>query len=152
MIRPPAPRGSGQALGTVARLAANFTMAADNTEEDVTGMSVTFTYDGRPVNIVCTSALTSQEDAAIKLITLKLCRSTDNASQALTVRGSSATANEIQPQAGPQTGPITAWPSDAAPFVVGTPYTVKLRVTSGSGCKATISGATQPTSLFVVTA
>lgn len=142
--------GSGRILGSASSSSA-FTMTTAATVEDVPTMSVTFTYDGRPVRFVLTPVVTVQDQAAIKLITLTICRSTDNAVQRTSMRNTTASATEIQPQS-MDTGPLTAWPSDAVNFVVGTSYTIKLRLNSGASSKAQVQGNSTPYSLYVITA
>lgn len=143
--------GSGKALGS-ANLSSNFTMTNAATVEDVPGMSVTFTYDGRPVRFVLTPVLTSQDQITSKLITLTICRSTDNAVQRTSIRQTQADAAPVINPQSMDTGPLTAWPSDSAAFVVGTAYTIKLRINAGSSAKATILGASTPCTLYVITA
>lgn len=141
--------GSGRVLGS-ARSTSNFTMTTAATVEDVPTMAATFTFDGRPVIIRTTPVYTAQDQVAVKGITLTIVRASDNAIQATGIRLSTASATESQSQL-VETGPFTAWPSDAAALVVGTQYTVKLRLLAGASSKATVFGATQPYSLYVVT-
>lgn len=141
---------SGQALTSV-RLSSQFTMTTAATVEDIPGSSLTFTYDGRPVRFVVTPMLTSQDQAAAKIVTLTVVRSSDNAEVQVAKRQSDATANSTVPIA-LDSGPLTAWPSDSVAFVVGTSYTVKLRLLSGSSSKASTNGATQAYQFYVVTA
>lgn len=141
--------GSGKILGS-ARISTTFTMTTAATPEDVPSLTCNFTYDGRPVAFVLTPALTSQDQAAAKLITIRIERTSDNAIQYSSVRQTDATANSVAQQA-VNTGPLTAWPSDSAAFVVGTTYGVKVNLTSGSSSKASIGATTTPCTLYVVT-
>lgn len=145
----PAVLGSGQVLASTFS-AANFTMTTAATLEDVSGLSLTFTPDGRPVRLVMTPCCVSQDQASLKLITLTLCRSSDNAIQetALVTTSVSGELKSMQID----TGPLLAWPSDSVAFVIGTPLTVKLRLTSGSSSKATLGGGSTPYCLYAVTA
>lgn len=144
------PVGSGRVLGSQV-LASGFTMTTANTPEDVPTWSCSFTYDGRPVNIKTTPCLTSQDQNAVRLISITLRRSSDSAIQATSLRQTTAVAGEVQNQF-IETGPITAWPSDSTALVVGTTYTVKMNLTSGASSRASISGASQSAMLYVVTA
>jgi hypothetical protein len=139
-----------EVLGS-ATLSTNFTMTTAATIEDVPGMSVTFTYDGRPVRFVFTPCQTGQDQASIKLITLSIVRSSDNVAQQSTFRTTTASTTESQAMF-MDTGPLTAWPSDAAAFVVGTSYTIKLRINSGASSKAQLVAGSTPCKLYVITA
>ncbi len=132
--------GSGRAIGGPTFLTTNYTMTTAATEEDVTGFTVTFTYDGRPVRVVCFCPYVSHDQAAQKSVTIKLARSTDSAIQCQSIAASPA-AN-IGVLAIADTGPITAWPSDSAAFAVGTAYTLKARITAGASTKGSILGST----------
>lgn len=141
--------GSGKVLASVS-LAAQFTMAVDATVEDVTGASVTFTYDGRPVRFVLTPAYTGTDDAGAKVVTLTICRSSDNAIQRSSLRATTSLTDTATQEM--DTGPLTAWPSDSAAFVVGTAYTIKLRALCGASAKAIVYGQFTPYTLYVITA
>lgn len=133
--------GSGRVIGGPVVLATNWTMTTAGTEEDVPGYNVSFTYDGRPVRIICQNPGVMQDQNALKIITMKLVRATDNAVQTQGFFSPPASANYLGGIL-LDTGPITAWKSDSVPFVVGTTYTVKVRITSQSGSKATLNGST----------
>lgn len=141
--------GSGKVLGSV-RVAADFTMTTAATVEDIPTASVSFTYDGRPVRFVCTPVFASQNQSAVKLITLTVVRSSDNAIQGTTTLTTSATTEGKPIML--DTGPLTAWPSDSVAFVAGTSYTIKLRLLAGASSKASLSGSTTPYTLYVITA
>lgn len=140
---------TGEVLAST-RSTSQFTMTTAAMVEDVPTMSVTFTFDGRPVRILTTPLATSQDQNSVKLITLSLCRSSDNAVQASSIRQSIASNTEIQ-QHSVDTGYFTAWPSDGVALVPGTQYTVKLRLNSGASSKAKTNGDTQPYSLQAIT-
>jgi hypothetical protein len=143
--------GSGKVLGSQ-RSMASFTTAVAGATEDVPTMQVSFTYDGRPVRFVCTSVSVGQNQMTTKLVTLSICRTTDNVAQANIIwQCPAAQPNFLQPIS-IDSGPLTAWPSDGVPFVVGTAYTVKLRLAAGSASKATLVGAFVPYQLYVITA
>ncbi len=142
--------GSGKVLTSV-RITSSFTMTLAATEEDIPGSSISFVYDGRPVRFVMTPAITSQDQPAVKLITVKICRSSDNAVVATGSRNCTATIGEVQ-MMNLDSGPLTAWPSDSVAFVVGTTYTAKLRLLSGSSSKAQINGVSVPYQFYVITA
>ena len=143
--------GSGKVLGSQ-RSTAVFTTSVAGATQDVPTMQVSFTYDGRPVRFVCTPVIASQNQVTTKLVTLSICRTTDSAVQANIIwQCPAAQANFAQPIA-IDSGPLTAWPSDAVPFVVGTTYDIKLRLGAGSGAKASIVGASVPYQLYVITA
>lgn len=141
--------GSGRVLASVA-LAAQFTMAVDATVEDVTGASVTFTYDGRPVRFVLTPVYSGTDDAGYKVITTTICRSSDNAIQVSHLRGATSSLDTDTVQM--DSGPLTAWPSDSVAFVVGTAYTIKLRLLTGASAKAILYGQFTPYKFYVITA
>lgn len=140
---------SGQVLGSRPS-SSDFTMTTDATVEDVPTMSASFTYDGRPVRFVVTPVMTSTDDAGVKGITMTVCRSTDDAIQGKSLRN--AANNLASDTQSIDTPPLTAWPSDSVAFVVGTTYTVKLRLLCGASAKATIFGASTPYALYVITA
>lgn len=143
--------GSGRLLASV-RSTVQFVMTTAATVEDVATMNITFTFDGRPVNLKTTPFLTQQDVAASKLITASICRSSDNAMQANSIRQTDATVGTLGTPQVIETGPFTAWPSDGAALVVGTAYTVKMRILSGASSKATINGGNvQSYSLYAVT-
>lgn len=141
--------GSGRVLASVA-LAAQFTMATDATVEDVTGASLTFTYDGRPVRFVLTPVYSGTDDVGYKVITTTICRSSDNAIQVSHLRGATSSLDTDTVQM--DSGPLTAWPSDSVAFVVGTPYTIKLRLLTGALAKAILYGQFTPYQFYVITA
>lgn len=132
--------GSGRAIGGPTVLGTDFTMTTAATEEDVTGFNVSFTYDGRPVRLYCFCPYVAQDQAALKIITLKMVRTSDSAVQAQTGLVNPATAFLANAMT-VDTGPITAWPSDSAALVLGTSYTVKMRITSQAASKASIFGS-----------
>jgi hypothetical protein len=143
--------GSGKVLGSQ-RSTAIFTTSVAGATQDVPTMRVSFTYDGRPVRFVCTPVIVSQNQVTTKLVFLSICRATDSVVQAnVTWQCPAAQPNFAQPMS-IDSGPLTAWPSDAVPFVVGTTYDVKLRLGAGTGAKATIVGVSVPYQLYVITA
>lgn len=135
--------GAGSVIGTPIRSTSQFTMTTAATIEDVPTMTYSFVFDGRPVRFFTTGVLTSQDQASAKIITLSIARSSDGADQAVSKRQTDATANSTVSQPGPDTGYFTAWPSDGVALVVGTQYTVKLRLLSGASSKASTNGNTQ---------
>lgn len=139
-------RASGDILAQ-ADSSANFTMTTDATVEDVPTMACTFTYDGRPVQFGLTPVYTATDDVGQKLCTLTIVRSTDNAIQRTSTRLALASTDQIEQSI--LTGALTAWPSDSAAFVVGTAYTIKLRILCGASAKASVFGASTPYTLFV---
>lgn len=140
---------SGVVLGSF-RHAVNFTMTTAATPEQVPTFACSFIFDGRPVNIRTTPILTSQDQATAKIITLTIRRGSDDTVQATCLRLSTASATEGQSQI-IETGPITAWPSDGAPMVKGTSYSVEVWLSSGAASKASVLSATQPAQIYVET-
>lgn len=141
--------GSGKTLAQVSS-SSQFTMTTDATVEDVPTMSNTFTYDGRPVVFKVTPVYTGTDDAGAKVITLTICRSSDNAIQRTALRNATSSADTDLMSL--ETDALTAWPSDGTPFVVGTAYTIKLRLLTGASAKAIIYGQFTPYTFKVVTA
>lgn len=144
--------GSGKILGQ-AVLATNFSFTAPAlTDSDLPGMVVPWVYDGRPVRGVVTGIPCSQSQASVKQITARIMRSTDNAIVHQSARQTTTSGIESQ-EIHVDTGALTSYPSDGAPFVVGNTYTWKLNVQSGStGTTSIWAGiAGNPVRFYVIT-
>lgn len=149
--------GSGRVIGGPVALATTFTQTTSATAEDIPGMSLSFTYDGRPIEMVVDGGASLSHDVTSTFRNLQLAiqRSSDSATQISALANSTcgaSTFTQASSSVHVMSGPLTAWPSDSAAFVVGTSYTIKLNYTVVTGGKGRVVASTSaPLKLYVVT-
>lgn len=144
--------GSGRVIGGPVFLGATQTMAVAATEEDLTGMAFSFTYDGRPVNFQAIGGFASHDQSALKAVTVTMQHATEGTLATYTMSLKNASAHELFAPISLGTGPITAFPQTGTAFVVGTSYTVKLRLTAGAAAKGRVTvGASNKLAFSAIT-
>lgn len=146
--------GSGRIIGGPLRLAANFVMATAATPELIFGATtLSFVYDGRPVDIVMVGGSLSHDQTATKSIFITILRASDSAiQQTLTATLTNTGANSHFLPISFATGPFTAWSSDSVALEVGEEYEITLSMTAGSSTKGKINAtANAPFLVYAVT-